>query len=162
MMKKVENPYAGRKDHFCFGCAPDNDAGLQLEFYESENEVICKWLPKQQHQGFKNVLHGGIQSTLMDEIAAWYVFVKLKTAGVTSKLEVKYKRPVLMDRGEITLKARLNKMIRNVAEINVELYDAVDTLCAEGKVYYFTFDKEKARKKLDYPEHEEFFKEKED
>jgi len=25
----------------------------------------------------------------MDEIASWYVFVKLQTAGVTSKMEVK-------------------------------------------------------------------------
>lgn len=160
-MKKVNNPYIGRNDHFCFGCAPDNDAGLQMEFFESENEVVSKWRPRAHHQGFRNVLHGGIQATLMDEIAAWFVFVKLKTAGVTSKIDVKYKRPVIMDKGEITLKARLTEMNRNVAQINVKLFDADDTLCAEGNVYYFTFDKEKAKEKLGFPEPDEFIKEKE-
>ena len=37
--------------------------------------------------GFHDILHGGIQATMMDEIASWVVLVKLDTSGVTYPLE---------------------------------------------------------------------------
>ena len=150
-MNKINNPFIGRDNYNCFGCAPTNDCGLQMEFFEQDEEVICQWNPKPHFAGYKNILHGGIQSTLMDEIASWYVFVKLKTAGVTSKLEIKYKKPVLTDKGKIILKAKLKKMIRNIAEIEVKLFDHEDKMCSTGNVFYFTFDSEKAKSKLSYP-----------
>ena len=33
MMVKINNPYAERKDYNCFGCSPNNEHGLQMEFY---------------------------------------------------------------------------------------------------------------------------------
>ncbi|MBI9072047.1 MAG: PaaI family thioesterase [Melioribacteraceae bacterium] len=156
-MKKVNNPFVGRENYNCFGCSPENNGGLKMEFWEDGEEVVCEWTPKDHVHGFHNVLHGGIQSTMMDEIASWYVFVKLKTAGVTSKLEVKYKCPVLLNKGNITLRAKLNEMKRNIADIYVGLYDYKGKLCAEGNIFYFTFDKTKAKEKLNYPEYEEFF-----
>lgn len=156
-MKKIQNPYINNKEYNCFGCSPYNQSGLQMEFWEDGDDIVSNWEPKSFTTGFKNVLHGGIQSVLMDEIASWVVFIKLKTAGVTSRLEVKYKRPVLADKGEIVLRARLNKMLRNVAQIEVELFNADGVLCTTGNVFYHTFDKEKAKEKFDYPEYSEFF-----
>lgn len=156
-MKKIKNPYADNKDYNCFGCSPYNEAGLKMEFWEDGEDIVCKWKPKSHTTGFKNVLHGGIQSVLMDEIASWVVFIKLETAGVTSKLEVKYKRPVLADKGEIVLRARLKQMLRNIAQIEVELFNAESVLCSTGNVFYHTFKKEEAKKKFDYPEYQEFF-----
>jgi len=47
---------------------------------------------------------------------------------------------------------------RNLYTVFVQLFDANDTLCAEGYATYFTFSKEKAEKHFYYPEFEEFFK----
>lgn len=68
-MKKIQNPYAisGRKEYLCFGCSPNNESGLNLEFWEEGEEVIAKWMPCKSFEGFVNVLHGGIQATLLDE-----------------------------------------------------------------------------------------------
>jgi len=156
-MKKIQNPYIQNKEYNCFGCSPYNECGLRMEFWEDGDDIVSNWEPKAHTKGFKNVLHGGIQSTLMDEIASWVVFVKLKTAGVTSRLEVKYKKPVLADKGTIVLRARLNKMLRNVAQIEVELFNSEGVLCSTGNVFYHTFDKEKAKKNFDYPEYSQFF-----
>ena len=92
-MRKIKNPWQAKPGYYCFGCSPDNPAGVKMEFYEDGDDVVCFWNPQAEYQGWINTLHGGIQATLMDECAAWVITRKLQTTGVTSKLEVKYKKP---------------------------------------------------------------------
>ena len=89
-MIKLKNPYADYKEYNCFGCSPTNPLGLKMEFYEEYDEIISTWKPGDNYQGFHDILHGGIQATMMDEIASWVVFMKLNTAGVTYQLKAKY------------------------------------------------------------------------
>ncbi len=77
-MKKIRNPYVDLKGYNCFGCSPNNIQGLHMHFEEHGEKIISEWTPKMQFQGYKNVLHGGIQATLMDEIASWCVQIKQK------------------------------------------------------------------------------------
>lgn len=156
-MKKLNNPYESIDNHCCFGCASDNKYGLQMEFYESDDKIISIWEPKNRFQGFNYVLHGGIQSTLMDEIASWVVFIKLKTAGVTSKLKIKYKKPVYTNRGKIKLTAELVSLKHHIAKIETKLFDADENLCSQGLIYYHTFSKKEAKAKLAYPDYKKFF-----
>lgn len=158
-MKKIVNPYAEMPGYHCFGCSPKNEHGLQMTFTEEGDEVVSRWQPKGFLQGYHDVLHGGIQATLMDEIGSWLVQVKVKTAGVTSGLSVRYLHTVYINQGEITLKAKLKGMRRNLADVEVSLFDATGKLCAKGEVTYFTFSKEMAQKKLNFPSEESFYEE---
>lgn len=151
MMKKIKNPYLGLKGYKCFGCSPENKFGLQMEFYEDGDNIISKWQPKEYFQGYNNILHGGIQATLMDEIASWVVLVKLRTAGVTKKIETKYITPVHVDNGIITIKASLKEIKRNFAVIDVFLYDADMILCTKTVATYFTFPESPSRDKYFFP-----------
>ena len=152
-MKKIRNPYAnsGRVDYQCFGCSPNNETGLHLEFWEEGEEVIAKWLPRTSFQGFMNVLHGGIQATLLDEIGSWAVQVKCKTVGVTYSMEVSYRRPVLISDGEITLRARVKRAGSRIAVIQTELIGNDGQVNASGVVKFFLFDSEKAAREYFYP-----------
>ena len=141
-MKKIDNPFAGLENYNCFGCSPNNPYGLQMEFYEDGDEIVSLWEPKKQFQGYHAILHGGIQSTLIDEIASWLVRTKLRSSGMTSKLEVKFKKPVLMNEGGLTLRAKLLETKRNLAYINVKLINSKDELCSEGEVVFFLLPKE--------------------
>ena len=67
---KIINPWEGMEGYFCFGCAPNNESGLKMEFYEDGDEIVSKWVPEARFQGWLNTLHGGIQATLLDEICA--------------------------------------------------------------------------------------------
>lgn len=158
-MKKILNPYDVMPGYNCFGCSQHNESGLRMEFWEDGDEIVCFWEADSKFQGYFNILHGGIQSTLMDEIASWVVFVKLKTAGVTSKMEVKYRKPVRIEKGKITLRAKLLEQKKRVSVIKVELYDANEKLCTEAEVTYFTFTAEKAISELKYPGFDNFFEE---
>jgi uncharacterized protein (TIGR00369 family) len=128
-----------------------------MEFFETDDAVESRWAPKGRFEGYNSVLHGGIQATMMDEIASWYVFVKLETAGVTAGMSVDFHRPVYTDRGTLHLAARLEEMKKNIAHIRVELRDAEGALCADGVCRYFTYPQKIARRRLDYPGHEAFF-----
>jgi acyl-coenzyme A thioesterase PaaI-like protein len=157
VMKKIANPYRNLEGYYCFGCAPQNQNGLHMQFFEEGEAIVSEWEPKNYFQGYYQVLHGGIQATLMDEIASWLVQVKLKTAGVTSQMTIRYKKTVPINRGNIRLRARLTGKRRNLADIRVELFGPDGSLCAEGDFVYFTFPEEVAREKLHYPGHKAFF-----
>ena len=156
-MKKLRNPFTNLDGYNCFGCSPHNTLGLHLTFTEEGDEIVSRWVPDMNYQGYFNILHGGIQATLMDEIASWTVYVKVKTAGFTSKAEIKYLKTVGMDQGPITLRSKVKQMRRNLADIEVLLFDKNNTLCAEGLLTFFTFPLEKSKQSMYYPDHTEFY-----
>jgi len=156
-MRKINNPYNKLEGHLCFACSDKNPLGLKMEFYEDGEYLISKWKAEKHYQGFHNILHGGIQATLMDEVGAWFVQIKIKTSGVTSSMNTKYIQPVPSD-GEILLKASLKSKRRNIIEVHVELFTEGGSICSTSDIKYYTFPQDLAKKKLFYPEYSEFFK----
>jgi acyl-coenzyme A thioesterase PaaI-like protein len=77
--------------------------------------------------------------------------------GITSNLNVRYLRPVLLGKGNIVIKASLLKKRRNLVDIIVEIIDSENIVCAEATVTYFTFPTEVAKKNFNYPDYNEFF-----
>ena len=130
-----------------------------MSFYEEGDEIISIWEPKPQFEGYHRVLHGGIQATIMDEIASWVVYVKVKVAGLTSSMDVRYHKPVYMDGGAITVRSKVIRMRRNLADIQVGIYNKENELCAEALITYFTFSEKKSKESFFYPGEEAFFNE---
>ncbi len=155
-MIKLKNPYADYKEYNCFGCSPTNPLGLKMEFYEEKDEIISTWKPGGNYQGFHDILHGGIQATMMDEIASWVVFMKLDTAGVTSQLMTKFIKPVKISKGSITLKAKLVEQQQRIATIEVRLMDGGGYACSQGWIEYFLLPRIKAVKEMHFPGKEAF------
>ena len=81
--RKIRNPFDADQN-MCFGCGPNNHAGLRLTFEEDESKLYASWEPEACFQGYINVLHGGIIATLLDEAGAWCIYVKAGTSGVTA------------------------------------------------------------------------------
>ncbi len=150
MIRNITNPFCPDQNR-CFGCGPRNPVGLKLDFAESDDEVIAVWKPDTNYQGYNDVLHGGIIATLLDEVAAWFVYIKLETAGVTSELKVKYLKPAHLSKGDITAKASLVKRNGNIAYIKCRLYDGSGKLCSEADADFFVFPAEVATRKFMYP-----------
>jgi uncharacterized protein (TIGR00369 family) len=123
-----------------------------MEFFEDGEDIVSHWQPRSELQGWRDTLHGGVQATLADEIASWVVFRKFQTSGVTSRMEVKYKKPVKITAEPITLRARAVKQMRNVVDIDVELYDAQGELCTIATCVYFLFSKQRAHDEFGFME----------
>ena len=147
-MKKLTNPWKGVKGYNCFGCAPNNPAGVTMEFYEDGDDIVSFWKPLPQFQGWLNTLHGGIQSVLLDEICAWVVIRKKQTSGVTFKMETKFLKSVSTESKQITLRARIKDEKRNVVFIEAELFNENNELCSQTLCTYFTIPQEQAKKEF--------------
>jgi uncharacterized protein (TIGR00369 family) len=136
-MEKLKNIYLGNEDYFCFGCSPNNKYGLNMEFFRDGDEIISYWQPENRFAGYKNILHGGIISTLADEISAWTVTSLLKKMAVTGKLEVKFIKPTYIDKGKVKLTAKIVKEAHKTVTIEVKLTDSENNLCAVSNVLYY-------------------------
>lgn len=159
MMRKISNPYlkSGRKDYNCFGCSPNNEKGLKLNFELDGDEVVARWSPQKWAEGFRNILHGGIQAALLDELCSWVVQAVCKTVGVTTSMEISYRRAVLVSDGEITLRARLTEQSSRMAYVEGKIINRDGIVCATARCRFFLFPLDKAMADYDYPGGEAFF-----
>jgi acyl-coenzyme A thioesterase PaaI-like protein len=156
---KLVNPYANREgydDYNCFGCAPENQFGLHMEFYSDGRSVWSTWDPEGRFQGFHGILHGGIQATLMDEVASWVVSVVLGTSGFTKTMQVDYLENVLVDGPPLVIRGEVGLESKKEATLDVELYQG-QSLKARAVCCYAIFSEAVARKKLHYPGRDAFF-----
>lgn len=149
-MKKITNPWRGLEGYCCYGCDPASEPGLRMEFYEDGDEIVSFWQPRSEFQGWVDTLHGGIQATLADEISSWVVFRKFQTSGVTSRMEVRYRRQIRISDGRLELRASVRQQRRNIVDIAVRILDAQGETCTEAVCTYFLFPREQAREKFHF------------
>ncbi len=169
-MTELRNPFIGISGYECFGCAPHNPTGLKMRFFETGEELVSHWDPDDQFQGYNHVLHGGVQATLMDELASWVVFVKLQTAGVTQSMEVTYHKPARTNAGLIVLRGSVSRVDSKHADVHCRLFQSEvgsnpenpsdeGVLCSEASCHYVVYPEHIARRRLYYPGIEAFYNE---
>jgi len=144
-MKKILNPWLGLDGYQCYGCAPSNPTGLHMEFYEDGDDIVAFWKPDPNKQGWLKVLHGGIQSALLDEIGGWIVLRKLQTTGVTSRLEVKYLKSISTEEPQLTIRGRIKDQKRNAVFMEAVIYNSAGEACARADMVYFVVDQQRAK-----------------
>lgn len=156
-MKKIHNGYQTLKDYQCFGCAPNNPIGLKMEFFEDGEYIIAHWEPSPQYEGYHNVLHGGIQATLMDEIANWVIIHKLRRTGVTNSMEVKYIKSAYTHLGTITIRGKVMEVLDKSVTVFAELLDHEGVVRSNATVCYTTFPDHIATNKFHFPGYDQFY-----
>jgi acyl-coenzyme A thioesterase PaaI-like protein len=79
----------------CFVCGVENPIGLKVVFEEEGKQVWAKFTPREEHQGFPGILHGGLTGTLLDEAMGRFLMVGGEERWMLSaKLEVRYRKPI--------------------------------------------------------------------
>jgi acyl-coenzyme A thioesterase PaaI-like protein len=80
---------------YCFVCGKHNPRGFKIEVGYSEAELAAETelsIP-QEYQGWTEVIHGGILSTLLDELMAHAVW-RFAGPGLTLSMEVRFHAPL--------------------------------------------------------------------
>lgn len=93
---------------FCFACGTRNPLGLQLQFYCDGGLFCTRFTPQPQWQGFAGVLHGGLQSTVLDDLMSNHLFRVEGVWAVTAELAMRFRRPVPLDR-ELLFTSRVTR-----------------------------------------------------
>lgn len=104
----------------CFGCAQDHPIGFRLRFSRDEDSVLTRFTPGMQYQGPPGVMHGGLVTTLGDEIAAWTVLGLTGKFGFTGKLSAKLKKPVKIDT-EVLGRGRTTRVTSRIVDVHVTM-----------------------------------------
>ncbi|MBE3558997.1 MAG: PaaI family thioesterase [Ktedonobacteraceae bacterium] len=93
----------------CFACGQQNSAGLKMHFYQDGETIVSDFQPREEHQGFPGVIHGGIIATIFDEALNRTSMLAHPPAwSTTGKLEIRYRRfvpygPLLRVRARLTM-----------------------------------------------------------
>ena len=77
----------------CFVCGQENKNGLQARFFWDGEKAVCDIEASEAFAGYKEILHGGIVATLLDEIMIKALLAE-GILSVTAEITVRFKKPV--------------------------------------------------------------------
>lgn len=128
--------------HTCFACGTENPIGLNLRFYRLGEAVCTDITLGKNYEGWENMAHGGILSTLLDEVMSWTILYFKRIFFVTRKMEVKYIKPVLIG-VPLQVKGELIKGGREgLITVRAEIRDENKVLCkARGEFVELPMEK---------------------
>jgi len=119
------------ENSWCFACGPDNPMGLMLTFYEENDTYNTTFIAQKRHQGYNGIVHGGIVSTLLDEVMARYIYSK-GIQAVTARLEIRYRNPTPIGE-KLTISGKIVSQRGKMYEMTGSICLADGTVTAEGK-----------------------------
>ena len=109
--------------HNCFACGSLNIHGLHLELHAGGGRCWTELVLDRRFEGWEGIAHGGIVSTILDEVMAW-ALVDHDPWGVTARIKVEFRRPVPIGR-RIRGEGRVREERRGICAEGV-LVDAED------------------------------------
>ncbi len=118
-------------DGYCFVCGTRNPVGLRLKFDFNGKTIKTQFVPGKEHQGYSNIVHGGIISTLLDE-AMVKLALAMNMPAVTAHMEVRFRRALNV--GErITVEAEILKNTRKILESSAKAVAENNMVVADAK-----------------------------
>jgi len=135
-----------RNDHKCFGCGPANPTGLQMKFF-SDDKSVFSWVKVPGHlMGWDNLVHGGILSTILDEIMSWSAIYLLKKLILTKSMTIDFIKPVF-EGMELKVEGNVfEKRSDKEAVMQGRIYNAEGVLCTKSKGIFALLEPKMAKK----------------
>src|SRR5690606_4491308 len=111
--------------------------------------VVTRFVPTKRYQGPPGIMHGGLVSTLADEIAAWAIIGVLGKFGFTAEMRGKLKKPARIG-VEIVGRGRIAKMSPRIVDVEVELTQE-GTVVYTGELRFVLLDEKGAERMIGGP-----------
>jgi acyl-coenzyme A thioesterase PaaI-like protein len=133
-----------REDHWCFGCGQQNPIGLKLTFFEQpDGSIYADWTPQRVHQGYEGMAHGGIITSVLDEVMGWANYVR-KLWAVTGTINVRFRKPVVIG-DDLRARAWVEAVTGRKVDVRAELRRRDDDLLlAEASAIFIRVSEEQA------------------
>ncbi|MDK2824164.1 MAG: hypothetical protein PWQ67_347 [Clostridia bacterium] len=132
-------------DHMCFACGNQNPIGLHLKFTVEGDRVKTTFTPQKQHEGYPGVMHGGLITTILDEVMARSVNI-LGLHGVTARMEVRFREAVPVGQ-EITFESRITNARKTIVDLEAKAFLPSGKIAAEALARFMVIGKMEEGKK---------------
>ncbi len=117
-----------------------------MTFY-AENETVNSDLIIPAHLcGWNNLAHGGIISTILDEIMSWSAIYLLQKIIMTKSMSVTFKRPIKVGEPLHASGHVIKRLNDREAEMAGSIYNEAGELCAQATGIFALFSVEAIRK----------------
>jgi len=136
---KLDVEYTAR---FCFACSQENPIGLKLKPVHDGEKVTAEFTAGKFHQGWDNVVHGGILYTLLDEVTAYAMLCHGIELGVTAKSEIRFKQVAPINE-PIQASAWVTKLTKRLVETKGVLTFKDNTVIVDGNFLFYVWRQSK-------------------
>lgn len=127
----VSGPLELADDRHCFGCGEKNPIGLKLRFTRTGEGVETVYVPVKPHQGYRDLLHGGLMSLVLDEAMVNAVWLS-GTPAVSVEFTVRLRHAVRI--GEpVRVRAWIVDARKRLVRTRAEARDAGGRVVAEAE-----------------------------
>ncbi|UJG43254.1 MAG: PaaI family thioesterase [Candidatus Heimdallarchaeum endolithica] len=132
-----------RLNENCFACGKNNPIGPKLEFsIKSENQVETSFTPPQEWSGWGEIVHGGLQTVILDEISAWTIILLTKRFSLTIKASVEFLRPLYVNES-LTATAKIEKIEEGIIYVSSVILNEKKKICTKGRFIFKEVSEEK-------------------
>jgi acyl-coenzyme A thioesterase PaaI-like protein len=118
-------------DNYCFVCGEENPLGLRLKFSFDNGKASAEFVPQKAHQGYKDIVHGGIITTVLDEAMVKAALMQGMPA-MSAEITVRF-RNILFIGEKTVVEALIEKKNRKIIEASAVLKKADKTIIAESQ-----------------------------
>ncbi len=115
----------------CFGCGQENAIGLRLSPQVDGDAVVASFVPKDDHQGWPGIVHGGIIASLLYEVLE-NVARQRGIVAMMSRMETRLRRPAKTG-VEIRARSWLTERSGREMRVSATLASVDGMLIAEGE-----------------------------
>ncbi|MDB6064460.1 MAG: thioesterase superfamily protein [Pedosphaera sp.] len=122
--------------HSCFVCGESNASGLKLRFETDGLIVRARFLPRAEHIGFKQTVHGGIIATVLDEIMVWGCAVQTRRFAYCAEMTVRFVSPLRPGEEVVAMGELIANRRNKIYEAKGELRGASGLLLASATGKY--------------------------
>ncbi len=136
---KLDVEYIAR---FCFACSQENPIGLKLKPVHNGEKVTAEFTAGKFHQGWNDVVHGGILYTLLDEVTAYAMLCHGIELGVTAKSEIRFKQVAPINE-PIQASAWVTKLTKRLVETKGVLTLKDNTVIVDGNFLFYVLRQSK-------------------
>jgi uncharacterized protein (TIGR00369 family) len=133
-------------DHYCFGCSPVNPSGLQMNFFAGLDTVFSNVTIPDHLCGWSNIAHGGVLTTILDEIMSWTALHFLKRITMTKSMNIEFIKPVYI-RNPLKAEGKVLEITgKHDAVMEGILYNDKGVACAKSTANFAIFSPKVAKR----------------
>jgi len=138
-MKKQLTPLKPNDVVDCFGCGVNNPYGLKMTFFTDGTALFSDVTVPRHLGGWNNLVHGGVLSTICDEITGWTAMYRLQKMVLTKTITINFRKAVFIT-DTLRAEGRIVETTNSEAVVEGSIYNGKEELCVTARGVFALLD----------------------
>ena len=123
----------------CFGCGVNNPYGLKMTFFTDGVALFSDVTVPRHLGGWNNLVHGGVLSTICDEITGWTAMYRLQKMVLTKTITINFRKAVFIT-DTLRAEGRIVETTNSEAVVEGSIYNGKEEQCVTARGVFALLD----------------------